>query len=248
MKVLRVERDEFNSKIFRIEMGNLKLENYIFKSVEEFCECEKSAVSGLYDHVTLRIPSNDKAMINIALSSGYSLVDILVEFVFKKNAQLPHIQHKCVLRDCDESDLPELKRIAKYSFTHDRFHSDSNLRKELCDLYYEKWIENSFYGFADRVIVAEYNGKPVGFTTGKMGSNNGNDHLVLSAVSEEYRGIGLYTSMIHEGVSWIMKENPESKGIIVGTQLDNVNVMKAWIKLGFTIYDSKIILHKYLKF
>lgn len=248
MKVMIAERDKFNSEIFQMRMGNLKLENYNFESVEEFCKCEKSAVSGHYDHLALRIPTNEKSMINIAISSGYSLVDILVEFVFKKDTQLLNIQHKCVLRDCDESDLPELKRIARCSFKHDRFHSDSNLKKELCDLYYEKWMENSFYGFADRVIVAEYDGNPVGFTTAKKGSNNENGHLVLSAVSEEYRGIGIYTSMIHEGVSWIMKENPEVQGIIVGTQIDNINVMKAWIKLGFTIYDSKIILHKYLKF
>ena len=135
--------------------------------------------------------------------------------------------------------------IAKGSFEKDRFHSDRHLNRNLCDKYYEKWIENSYNGFAERVIVAEYCNDAVGFTTAKTYKNDIFGHLVLSAVSNNYRGLGFYTSMIHEGVSWIFQKHDDLIGIIVGTQLDNLAVQKAWINLGFTVYSSKYVLHKY---
>ena len=69
---------------------------------------------------------------------------------------------------------------------------------------------------------------------------------MLSAVSDKYRGIGVYTSMIYEGISWMIREHGNLKGVIVGTQLDTIAVQKAWIKLGFTVYDSFYVLHRYL--
>ena len=71
-------------------------------------------------------------------------------------------------------------------------------------------------------------------------------NLVLSAVSDKYRGIGVYTSMIHEGISWMLREHGDLMGVIVGTQLDTLAVQKAWIKLGFTVYGSSYVLQKYL--
>ena len=100
------------------------------------------------------------------------------------------------------------------------------------------------YSFADKVIVSEYNNTVVGFTTGKADNTQPYGHLVLSAVSDKYRGLGIYTSMIYEGIKWLEKEG--FKGLIVGTQINNIAVQKAWIKLGFTVLDSEYVLHFYI--
>lgn len=175
-------------------------------------------------------------------------MDTLIEYYFDFNhAKLPSIEHKCILRDACQEDLKILKHIAKVSFSADRFHSDKNLDNSLCDKYYEQWVENSFYGFADKVIVAEYQGEPVGFTTGKVYQGNPVGRLVLSAVSDSSRGLGIYTSMIHEGVSWLLKNDSTLEGVMVGTQIETLAVQKAWIKLGFTVFDSFYTVQKYLE-
>lgn len=242
---MKIVKDDFNSQIFKMEMGNVFIDNEI-KSFEQFV-AEEQEKKEHFNHLNLKVDTNNKLLLNFALASGYYLVDTLVEYLFVKNKSiLPKLEHKCCLRDFKKNDLKEIKTIAKNSFKIDRFHSDTNLKYEDCDLYYEKWIENSCNGFAEKVIVATYNNDIVGFTTGKTNKDEEYGHLVLSAVSDKYRGLGVYTSMIHQGIEWILNEHPEKTGILVGTQLNNIAVQKAWIKLGLTIFRSTYVLHKYL--
>jgi len=244
---MRVMKDKFNSEIFQMGMGNLTVDAGAVVTVQTLNMIEEEAKKQGLSHITVKIPSSDKQNLNVILQNGFNLTDTLIEYFFDmKKATLPDINHKCILRDAQEKDLETLKTIARKSFEIDRFHSDEHLDNELCDKYYEKWIENSYNGFAEKVIVAEYDGEAVGFTTGKTYADSDIGHLVLSAVSSNSRGLGVYTSMIHEGVSWILKEHSELKGVLVGTQLDNLAVQKAWIKLGFTVYGSMYVLQKYL--
>lgn len=230
-----------------MKMGNVLLEKEDVITMHELKQLEEQAEKDGYQHLTVRIPSADKKTLNTILKCGYILADTLIEYFFDmRKAVLPHIDYKCLLRDAEEKDLATLIKIAGESYKIDRFHSDEHLDNRLCDKYYEKWIENSFYGFADKVIVAEYQGIPVGYTTGKVYSDSDIGHLVLSAVSESARGLGVYTSMIHDGISWIKREHGDLRGVLVGTQLDNLAVQKAWIKLGFTVYGSTYVLQKYI--
>lgn len=244
---MKIIKDKFNSEIFQIQMGNVGVESGENVTTKVWKEQEQKAKQEGFSHLTIKIPSTDKKLLNQMLTNGFTLADTLIEYVFDmKKAHLPEMWHKCKLHDCREEEIEALKKIAKKSFEIDRFHSDESLDNDRCDLYYEKWIENSYNGFAEKVIVAEYNDEPVGFTTGKTYEDDEYGHLVLSAVSNKYRGIGVYTSMIHEGISWLLREHGELKGVIVGTQLDNIAVQKAWIKLGFTVFDSLYVLQKYI--
>ena len=244
---MKITVDQFNSQIFQIGMGNLYVDRQEIITEHGLLKMESNAKKNGISHITAKLLSSDKKNLNTLLQQGYLLADTLVQYFFDiKKAALPAMQYKCIIRDAQEKDLDVLKEIAGHSFKIDRFHSDQYLDDRLCDLYYERWIENSYYGFAEKVIVAEYNGVPVGFTTGKTYPDNEIGHLVLSAVSSSSRGLGVYTSMIHAGVSWILKEHHDLRGILVGTQLDNIAVQKAWIKLGFTVYDSSYVLQKYI--
>lgn len=244
---MRITIDKFNSDVFGLKMGNVDYSKNKEITLEDMNTLQVDAIKEGFQHLTIRIASMDKKNLNTVLESGYVFADTRVEYFFDFNhAKLPAINHKCVLREANQADLDILKHIARVSFSLDRFHSDANLDNLLCDKYYELWLENSFYGFADKIIVAEYQGKPVGFTTGKVFKETQSSQLVLSAVSDSCRGLGIYTSMIHAGVSWLLKEHGDVGGVLVGTQLENLAVQKAWIKLGFTVINSFYILQKYL--
>lgn len=245
---MKIVTDKFNSEIFNLSMGNVEYPKDNGFTPEDMDRVLAEALDRKYEHLTVKIPSKDKESLNIALRRGFAFVDTLVEYFFDFNrAKLPLMNHKCILRDACQEDLETLKHIAKVSFSADRFHSDKKLDNALCDKYYEQWIENSFLGFADKVIVAEHQGKPVGFTTGKVHQGDPTARLVLSAVSDSCRGLGIYTSMIHEGVSWLLRDYGTLNGVVVGTQIETVAVQKAWIKLGFTVYDSFYTLQKHLE-
>lgn len=248
-----VEKDSFNTQHFGIKMGNIKTKlNFANVSNENLISRFQNAISMAkeegYKHLTFKVGTNQKEIIKCATSNGMEIADTLVRYVFDfSKSFLPEIQHKCSLKDCSIDDLQYLKDIARNSFKIDRFHSDDYLPDELCDLYYDRWIENSYNGYADKVIVAHYNNDVVGFTTGNYRQNENYSQLVLSAVSNKYRGIGVYTSMIHEGTKWLLNNKSiETKGVIVGTQIDNIAVQKAWIKLGYTMFNSQYVFQKHL--
>lgn len=238
---MRVVKDIFNSDIFNIQMGNI-----IDIDSSNVSELLTDSIKNNYKHLTVKVPTENKVVVNNFIKNGFSITDTLVEYVFWfGKSKLPNMNHKVIIRDFKESDINCLMDISRTAFTYDRFHSDEKLDDLLCDKYYEQWIYNSCKGFADKILVAEYEGKPVGFTTGKVYQNDSLGHLVLSAVADNCRGLGIYTSMIYEGVKWL-KEYNELEGLVVGTQINNLAVQKAWINLGFTVYGSEYVLQKYV--
>lgn len=244
-----MKRDVFNSTHFGKEMYNLHIRNtqpqFTSDEVKEKIN-EVLSSSEFYhvEHITAKVDTDKKPIVNALVDQGFRLTDTLVTYVFVfGKSVLPRLSHKIELGDCNDKDLKYLKKIALESFKIDRFHSDDSLPDNLCDTYYEKWIENSYNGLADRVIVARHQGEALGFTTAKVYPDDDFAHMVLSAVSDQHRGLGIYTSMIHEGTRWaIEKYADQKKGMLVGTQIDNIAVQKAWIKLGYTIHSSQYVL------
>ncbi len=240
---MEIKLDKFNSEIFGIQMGNLLLSDDDLKGEPPVVsDVIQSAKKAGFEHLSVKVPTPQKVFFNSLVRGGFFLTDTLLEFVYKFGRKaLPAIEHKAVLRDYEAGDIDGLMAIAKGAFNYDRYHSDPFLDDVLCDKYYEQWIYNSCHGFADKVITAVFHDEIVGFTTGKADHTQEFGRLVLSAVSGKYQGLGIYTSMIYEGVKWLQSEG--FKGLLVGTQINNIAVQKAWIKLGFTAWDSEYVLH-----
>lgn len=250
--ISELEKDKFNSEIFKIPMGNLVIERCDQGQELDACislALKKGKEEG-FKHITCKVPTNDIESVNALERAGFFLVDtaLTYTFVIGKHS-LKNMNYECVLDDCKENDLDRLKTIAKESYKIDRFHSDKTLPNELCDKYYEKWVENSYYGFADKTLVAYYNGLPVGFETGKRRKGTPYYDLVLSAVDKNARGLGIYTSMIHymtQHVIDLSKRDESLKAILLETQVDNIPVLKAWINLGYTAESSLYVMHKHM--
>ncbi|MEG0155134.1 MAG: GNAT family N-acetyltransferase [Lachnospiraceae bacterium] len=248
---LLIEKDEWNSLHFGKKMGNVYSsalgEKEKQKSTQDiFAQLILDAKKEEYEHLTFKIRTNEKDLVKGAIEQNFMLADTLITclYDFRKN-KLPEISHVCELGDCKEADMKALKKIAKESFKIDRFHSDPSLDNALCDEYYEKWFENSVNGLADKTIVAYYKDEPVGFTTVKIYENRKYGQLVLVAVSNKYRGIGVCTSMIYTGFKYIQeKYSNRVEGVLIGTQIDNIAMQKAWAKLGLSIYDSDYVFQK----
>ena len=200
--------------------------------------------------LSCKIDTNDTSSIHALEKMGFMIMDTLVTYSFDlrkaKNRELPV---SCELRFSRKNDIESLKSLAYNSFYLDRFHVDPNYPKEKCDELHSKWIENACNGIGtDKVIVAEIEDSPVGFTTVKE-SNEASKILgvriasmILSAVSPKARGKGVYTSMINEGLNYL---KDKADIVEVGTQLNNYPVQRAWCTLGFKIVKSQISFHKW---
>lgn len=231
--------DKFNSEIFRMNMGNL-----IIDDLSEINSILIQAKKQGYDHLSAKINTNDLITCNLLLQKGFKIVDTLVsyQYDYEKTPLLQyHYNQDVIIKPVESCDIDELSRIAHDSFFNDRFHNDPSLKNELCDLYYEKWIYNSCHGFADLVLVGkDKENNILGFGTGKIVSDK-ESALVLNAVTEYARGKGVYTAMIWEAMNYF---KDRTRYLTLGTQINNYAVQKAWSKLGFKIFDSKYVLHK----
>lgn len=235
--MLRIEKDEFNSTIFQMKMGNI-----IEFSKNDKAELDKE--TGNYDHLSIKLDCSELELCNYLLSKGFYIVDTLVSYVFdyEKN-KIPEISYNqdIQINDVEREDISLISDIAYHSFFNDRFHNDPYLDKEKCNEYYETWIRNSCNGFADMVLVGKDRENHIlGFGTGKYYDEN-HSALVLNAVTEYARGKGVYTAMIFEAMK---RFKGKSRHLTLGTQINNYAVQKAWNKLGFKIYESKYVLHK----
>ena len=90
----------------------------------------------------------------------------------------------------------------------------------------------------DKIIVAEYENKPIGFVT--IAEDEFTVVGVLSAVLNEYRQYGAYKAMI----AFIINHAYNSgKSFITGTQFDNFIVQGAWNSLGMKPFYSFYNIH-----
>lgn len=243
INIASVVLDEFNSKIFGMKMGNVIIndESSYTERLIEFIT--KQTTKEGFDHLSIKISTGAKKYIFKLQENGYFLVDTLVSYIFDFNKNvIPEMIHRCTLRGPKQDDLKDVKIFTREAFVIDRFHSDPYLDKNKADNYYETWIENSYKGYADDIVVAEDAGVPLGYTTLKypISSESKTAHMILSAVSKKSRGKGVYTSTIHEGLVRLSKVADK---VIVGTQIDNYAVQKTWNKLGFEIFESKCVFH-----
>ncbi len=241
-----ISYDAFNSEIFRIKMGNIIYADSEFVSEDVFEEMFKLASLEGYNHLSIKIPTSDVPSANCFLKHGFLLVDTLVRYKLDLGLHSPaDFNSPVVISKFTNTDVPYITQIAHDSFNEDRFHSDPSLDNELCDYYYEKWAANSCAGFADDVLVAKLNDTVVGFITLKRYESDGYGQIVLEAVSEQYRGQGVYKKIL-QGALQYFYSFPSLKEVIVGTQINVLPVQKTWMKNGFTILDSYYVLHKTL--
>lgn len=246
----KVQWDAFNSQTFKLNMGNLEI-SFDSKKGINFLEYKQlvdelieRAITEKYEHITVKIDTSNVLLTKPFIDNSFQMTDTLVTYKYVYDRKLIPMEHKVLLGDCNDNDIERLAALAKKAFKYDRFHSDQSLDDALCDEYYKRWIINSYNGFADRVIVAYNNGMPVGFTTVKLPTGDSKiGRGVLSAVDESYRGLGIYTSMIHELVRWL---DGKAEEVTVGTQINNYAVQRAWTRLGFKISESKYIFQKRL--
>lgn len=134
--------------------------------------------------------------------------------------------------------------IAKNAYVLDQYHSDTFLDDSLCDHYYVEWIKNCCHGLADKVMVAEIQGKGV---VGYISLNIGEDSATvgLAAVDERYRGLGCFTFLI--GKTLHMLRIGGKNKLYYGTQLSNDPVLKTMGKFNGYVEYSNHVMHLMIK-
>lgn len=122
------------------------------------------------------------------------------------------------------------------------YHADPRLDRAACDAVYTSWALRScrLREVADEVLVAERDGRIVGFATLKLnGPEEGEG--ILFGVAPEAQGLGVYRALMVNGLAWCRAKG--ARRMVVSTQITNAAVQRVWTRLGFELRHAVYTFH-----
>ena len=205
--------------------------------------CKKNKIECLYFLVD---PSCQRTNY-LAMDNQFDFVDIRVTLTINldKNKLFVQDPNSCVFRSSEKSDIPILREIASLSQKHSRFNFDPNFPNELCDKFYEKWIERSCGDFADVVLVAILGEKIVGYISCHL-DDLCMGRIGLIAVKSNMRSLGVGTGLVNSALNWFSKNGVKIVSVV--TQGRNIAPQKLYQKCGFISYSTMIWYHRWFKY
>lgn len=248
--VVLVERSEWDSEHFGVNVGKLKLalfnrevdvkgRRYLFKKVKDVATSR--GLSVIFARVTL----NDLPTIQSLEKEGAILTDVLLTFYVNLERKLEPVRSSVIeVAEANERDERVLIEIAKKDFLAvDHFHADPYLPRSKCDEVNPKWVSSCMKGLVDEVLVARKGGKPIGFVTCNVEQViNGYTYgfIDLAGVKKKHKGRGIGSLLFSKALKWLSKH---TKSVYTGTQAVNIPAVGLFRKAGFRYILSEATLH-----
>lgn len=194
--------------------------------------------------------SQDSQSVRLAEQHGFHLVDVRLSF----SVDLAHFsgsqntgrnlvaKSTLQIRNAIPEDIPHLRKIARQSYSLSRYYYDPHFSREKCHQFYADWIQKSCQGGVKKVLVADWEGRPVGFITCDLDSpRKGSIYLV--GVLKNFFGRGIASLLVHRGLEWFKSESVQSVAVV--TQARNCAAQKLYQRCGFTTSKTELWYHKW---
>jgi dTDP-4-amino-4,6-dideoxy-D-galactose acyltransferase len=225
----------FGSRIARLQRGRLDAATLN----EALVWCRDNHIDCLY----FLADADHAATVRLAESDGFQLTDVrmtLKRAIGEADALTPPSDG---IRLAREQDLTALRAIARMAHHDSRFYFDEHFDREKCDLLYQTWIENSFHGFAQAVLVAEVEGRAAGYLTCHLKGME--SQIGLVGIAAEYQGRGLGSRLIRHSLSW-SREQGATRAVVV-TQGRNLAAQRLYQRNGFISSSLQLWYHLWFR-
>lgn len=151
---------------------------------------------------------------------------------------------RLILRPAHTNDVEVLRPIAQHSYTWTRFYNDPCFSEKSCQQMYDIWLTKSIQGeYADYVVVAELDGKAIGYMTCKRDEDpdgsEGSFHLL--GVEPAVRGQKIGQRVIVAAMWWLQTQGMTS--VYLATQGRNIPVIRFYERLGFVSTSVQMWYH-----
>jgi ribosomal protein S18 acetylase RimI-like enzyme len=135
----------------------------------------------------------------------------------------------------------QIIQIAKTAFLASRFLKDPFLSAEKAPHIYADIVNNAFEKKGRFFAIQSTNEKILGFILFSINHPASSLTIELFAVDEQFVGQGLGKQLLDAVESYAFHQGIET--IIVGTQLENFDAIKSYIKKGFKIFECNSVYH-----
>ncbi len=210
-------------------------------AILEFCRSNEARL------LIARCLTSELSAVQAMEREGFLLMDTLVYYERDLlKTPIPPDQGRIPIRTFRPGEEDAVRAVAASAFRgyFGHYHADSRLDRHRSDEAYADWAQRSCLSgeAADEVLVADCDGKPVGFTTLRMNSPTEGEG-VLVAVAPEAQGRGVCVSFMVHAMKWCLSRGAST--MIISTQLTNLSAQKAWVRVGFRPVQSYYTFHKW---
>lgn len=207
--------------------------------------------------VVCKVHSNELPAIQALEQRGFLLMDSLLDFVFDfsrtpiEELNPPRRDEQLKIRRAKPGDLSALMAINEKAFTgyFGRYHADPQMPPGTATKIYAQWVRSAFQGWADWILVAEVDGRIAGYGLWRkpLEIETKNSlrvaHYDLAAVDPEFRGRGLWTALMFDGMSIARNY---AQYLVGPVHVCNYPVQHTLQKLGWRISGARHSFHKWL--
>ena len=229
---------EWDSQFFGLRIARLtepRLTSGIVASARHWCRANQ------IDCLYFLADSDDPDTVTLAQVNAFRLVDIrlTMEHLLGGGAgPAPAV------RPFQPTDATGLRAIARVSHRDSRFYYDARFARRQCDTLYEAWIERSFRGWADAVLVADWDGTPAGYISCHL-APPGVGSIGLFAVAQEYQRRGLGQQLISAALEYLRQNGMKQARVV--TQGRNVGSQRVYQRSGFLARSVHLWYHCWFK-
>lgn len=234
------ERLAWDSTFFGLEIGRLRTKQLsadFLESVRSWCE--DNAIDCLY----FLADSNDAESIRQAEDFGFNLVDIRVTLTRSvTTAEEVTRTTPIIIRLGGAADLQKLRSVARRSYHDSRFYFDRNFPDEKCDLLYETWLRKCFDDHSGAVLIAEFEGAPIGYITCERFDQE-TGQIGLLGVDSSAQGMGAGRNLVLAAAAWFREHGFQRAQVV--TQGRNIRAQRAYMQCSFLPHSVQLWYHRW---
>jgi GNAT superfamily N-acetyltransferase/RimJ/RimL family protein N-acetyltransferase len=207
--------------------------------------------------VVCNVHSHELPAIHALEQRGFLLMDTLLDFVFDfsrtpiEEINPPTRDKQLTIRRAKPADLSALMAINEKAFTSyfGRYHADPKMPPGAATKIYAQWVRSAFQGWADWILVAEVDGRIVGYGLWRkpleIEARNSLSvaHYDLAAIDPGFLGRGLWTALMFDGMHIARNY---AQYLVGPVHVCNYPVQHTLQKLGWRISGARHSFHKWL--
>ena len=194
-----------------------------------------------------KVPTSRIDLVLALTEGGFGVVDVNVTFRREPNPQLMKGQDADILvRDFHPGDDDRVLAMASTCFTYSRFHLDPHIPRDLANAVKRAWIQSYCQkSRGERLLVAESEGKVVGFLAVLGCADSGNEELVIDlvGVDKSFQGRGIGRNLVKSFMNCAAGRDVRLR---VGTQVANIPSIRLYESIGFRASETSYVLHAHI--
>lgn len=233
--------DPFDSENFGLKMGRVAAGfGDSIGTLSALGSLVATADTEGYDHLTVRLPSEDPELIRRFQKVGFFVVD--AHSTLKKTVRGDLLEQPFI-EPARPDDLSAVQELGAEAFALSRYAWDPLFSLEGRRKTMERWIANDFSNRAEFVLVARGEGGSMdGFIAVLLNRDQRLAVIDLIAVHPRSQGRGFGLGLILESERRVAALADRFQ---VGTQGSNLGAHRLYAKAGFVMATTDITLHRH---